>query len=183
MFKKIFIYGISFGSVAGAFMYIHFANGLYILNGGTLFYTLFKSLIIPVTAIIMIVKSMKRDLGTTPVAGTIIITGMFTSLMIGLTVSLIYAILVNTNPAAIDAAISYSVETYERISQEMNPGEPIKIEDYREKLTQQFGAGFQLRANLFEAGSLGLLVSGIIALFFRAPLSSRLPNKKDEKKD
>ena len=182
MFKKIFIYGLSFGSVAGAFMYIHFANGLYTSDGGTLFYTLFKSLLIPITAIVMIVKSMKRDIGATPTAGTIIITGMFTSLVIGLTLSLIYSILVKTNPAAIDSAISYSVETYERISQERNPGEPIEIENYREKLIQQFEVGFQLRANVFEAASLGLLVSGVIALIFRAPLSNTLSNKKDEKK-
>lgn len=174
MFKKIFIYGLSFGSVSGAFMFVHYSNGLYTSNGGQLFYILFTLLIIPVTAIIMIVKSMKRDMGATPTAGTIIITGMFTSLVIGLTVTLIYAILLKTNPAIIESAISYSVEILSK------KGDSIEqIENYK----KQFEIRSQLRINVFAAGSLGLLVSGVIALIFRAPMSTTLSSKKDEKED
>ncbi|MCO6494703.1 MAG: sulfite exporter TauE/SafE family protein [Bacteroidetes bacterium] len=171
MFKKIFIYGISFGSIAGAFLFVHLNNyGPDMSNFQKIFFLLIYSLILPATCVYLLSKNIRKDsLEKDPKnskPGTVIIAGLFAGMVIALTIAGIYAFIAAQFPDIIEKAIQTDLA---KLNDNMDKYMEFykKTKDEIIQLTKdRYSVGNQLRDNMYQFTSIGLLVSGIMALVY-----------------
>lgn len=176
MFKKILLYGVAFGSVAGAFLFIHFNNyGAEASSAFRIFYTLFQFVVIPTTAVMMLIKSLRAEFRTVdqePIKpGNMIMAGLFTSLVMSLTVSLIYTFIHATFPALIDNAIAFDTQNLEAkkdkiIEQFSERNADFSFDKFVQDCIGLYNVGTQFTTNTFQYSSVGLFVSGIMSLYY-----------------
>jgi hypothetical protein len=176
MFKKILLYGVAFGSVAGAFMFIHLNNygaDQSLFQKG--FYTLLQFLLIPFTCVFLLVRAVRREYqtmdGQSAKPGNYIMAGLFTSVVMGLTISAIYAYINSQFHGLIENAIRFDTvmldskrEVLEEALKSKNDNRTF--EELKATYLEQYQVGRQFSTNLFQYTSVGLLVSGIMALFY-----------------
>ncbi|MBX2985046.1 MAG: sulfite exporter TauE/SafE family protein [Bacteroidia bacterium] len=171
MFKKIFVYGISFGSIAGAFLFIHLNNyGPDMSNFQKIFFMLIYSLILPATCVYLLSKNIRQDsLEKDPKnakPGTVIIAGLFAGIVIALTIAGIYAFIATQFPAIIEKAIQSDLaKLNDNMDKYMEFYKKTK-EEIIQMTVDRYSIGNQFRDNMYQFTSIGLLVSGIMALIY-----------------
>jgi hypothetical protein len=176
MFKRILTFGVAFGSVAGAFMFIHLKNyGADQAAFHKYFYIIFQFIIIPITAIYLAIKTYKRDVAINDNAdlkpGNILMTGLFTSLILALVVSIVYYYINSSYPEIIENAVKYDTEMIDKQKEEITKALVEKkdertFDEIKNAYLDQYKPSFQLRTNVFQFSSVGLLISGLMALVF-----------------
>ena len=90
MFKRVFIYGIAFGSLSASMLLVQYLNGLYRSNSAAAFFPMFFNLVIPGIGVYLFVKSLMQTQSDSPI-------NMGKALFLSLMMSLIMA---GTNIAA-----------------------------------------------------------------------------------
>ena len=90
MFKRVFIYGIAFGSLSASMLLVQYLNGLYRSDSTAAFFLMFFNLVIPGIGVYLFVKSLMQTQSDSPI-------NMGKALFLSLMMSLIMA---GTNIAA-----------------------------------------------------------------------------------
>ena len=67
MFKRVFFYGIAFGSLSASMLLVQYLNGLYRSNSAAAFFPMFFNLVIPGVGVYLFVKSLMKQQGDTPI--------------------------------------------------------------------------------------------------------------------
>ncbi|MCK9481343.1 MAG: hypothetical protein M0R38_06245 [Bacteroidia bacterium] len=171
MYKKIFIYGIAFGSIAGAFLFVHLNNyGPDMSNFQKIFFLLIYSLLLPATCVYLLARNIRKDtLAKTTKgskAGLVIIAGLFSMLVLSLTIAGIYAFIVAKFPDIIEKAIQTDLaKLNENIDKYMEFYKKTK-EEVIQMTVDRYSVGNQLRDNVYQFSSIGLLISSIMALIY-----------------
>lgn len=178
MFKKIFTYGLAFGSLSAAFLFIHFNN--YGPDQSTFqkgMYTLFQMLLLPATCVFLLVKNMRKeytlssDMTTPPKPGNLIMAALFASMVMAGVVSLMYFFIHTQYPHIIEFAKAYDATQLEAQKEKIMEGIKAKNDSrtYEEVLQAyfaQYTVSYQLRTNLFQSASISLFVAGIMSLVY-----------------
>jgi hypothetical protein len=176
MFKKILLYGVAFGSIAGAFLFIHLNN--YGVNQSVFqkgFYALLQLILLPATCVYLIIKTVRRDFitqgGDALKPGNLVMAGLFTAVVMSLTVSLVYLYIHSQFNGLIEKALVFDSQMLESQKENLieklaEKNDPRTYEELKNTYLEQYNVGYQFRTNLFQYSSVGLLVSGIMALFY-----------------
>lgn len=171
MFKKILTYGLAFGSIAGAFLFVHLKNyGGEISDFQKGFYVVLQSIIIPFTCVYLLIKSVRNQLikdGKTDFkAGTYIIVGLFSSLVLSLTFSSVYAWISSQFPSLIENAALVDIAKVNENAEKYVEFYKQPIEEIIQVTRDRYNIGNQFRENMFQYSSMGLFISGIMALVY-----------------
>ncbi len=111
MFKKVLIFGIAFGSACAALMIMYYLNSLYLQNGFKAFITPLGQAILVVLAILLCLRSIKREFADKVTLGHVLLSGLFiTVITAGVTV-IGYSWLLSNYPGSVEAYKQYLVSS------------------------------------------------------------------------
>lgn len=170
MFKKIGLYGLAFGSISGAFLFIHLQNYSAQISGfQQVSFMLIQSILIPFTCIYLLVKTLRKEIlakGNDFKPGSAVFIGLFASIVLALTVTLIYTLIAQQFPGIIENAALTDMAKIEANAAKYEEVYKKTAAELKQLARERYDIGNQLRDNMFQFTSMGLVVSGILALLF-----------------
>lgn len=103
MFKKVLIFGIAFGSACAALMIIYYINSLYLLSGFKGLITPIGQAILVVLAILLCIRSIKREYADKVTLGHVLLSGLFITLITAGVTVIGYSWLASSFPQSVEA--------------------------------------------------------------------------------
>lgn len=111
MFKKVLLFGISFGSACAALMIVYYLNSLYMQNGFQAFIAPIGQAALVVLAILLCIRSIKREYTDKVTLGHVLLSGIFITLITAGVTVLGYAWLSSSYPHSIEAYKQYLISS------------------------------------------------------------------------
>jgi hypothetical protein len=171
MNKKLLIYGIAFGSACAALSFLYFSTAAYKGSFGLqLFFILSELVIIPVTAIYLYFKALKKAVPEEFTMGRAVFQGFILSVIIGAAVSLLFSYLLQFRPELIAQILDFKFEKMNLQAKQLNKT-PEEVSNMMKNIQYAYSSKGQFVNQLFLGASRGLFFSAIIAYLMKAKIN------------
>jgi len=190
MFKNIFTYGVAFGSLAGAFLFMYLQNyGSDQSTASEVIYYLMQILILPVTCCVLLVKSIRTlsnnsDAKMRAKPGNYIMASLMASLVMTGIVTLVFAYISHQYPGIIENAKAHDTtkimeKKEEFIKSSAYTESNIDFETWKETILSQYDISQHFRNHLMQYSSMFMLVSALMTLYFYSKDKKNKPQLSD----
>ena len=177
MSKKIFIYGLAFGSACAAINYLYAATYVYKQSlGYNAFFASLEFLILPFIGIFLFLKSFKAQMPEQFTFGKAVFMGFFVSVMIGATVSLACSYFINFNHFYLTQMIDYKIATHIK-----NLKTKVEIDNAIKMIKDGYSGSGIFTSQMVLSSGRGLFFSAIIAYILKARMISAEERANTEK--